>query len=138
MLFPVAEGLSWLQPRLCDPPSLSEAPVSVQVSDLLREQFFLRSELGYSSHPSSTRHTSRSPSPILEEAPDREERPGTYRAFVSITPATPPRPNAEEKQPEREEGGTQAAEVGAGAGEEENLQQLIKQVQEDYFNYYIS
>ncbi|TWW81140.1 Sperm-specific antigen 2 [Takifugu flavidus] len=102
------------------------------VSDLLREQFYLQSEISYGSRASSTRHTSRSPSPVPGEGQDREERLGTYRASVSITPAAPPRPNPEEKQPERDGGGVNTPAVGgsAGAGEQENLQQLIKQIKE--------
>lgn len=107
--------------------ALSNSTTSVQVSDLLREQFYLQSEISYGSHASSTRHTSRSPSPVPGEGQDREERLGTYRASISITPATPPRPNTEQ---ERDGSGVKTPAVGgsAGAGEQENLQQLIKQV----------
>lgn len=110
--------------------ALCNSTTSVQVSDLLREQFYLQSEISYGSHASSTRHTSRSPSPAPGEGQDREERLGTYRASISITPATPPRPNTEEKQQERDGSGEQTPAVGgsAGAGEQDNLQQLIKQV----------
>lgn len=109
--------------------AFSNSTTSVQVSDLLREQFYLQSEISYGSH-ASTRHTSRSPSPVPEESQDREERLGTYRASISITPATPPRPNTEEKQQERDGSGVKTPAVGgsAAAGEQENLQQLIKQV----------
>lgn len=110
--------------------ALSHSTTSVQVSDLLREQFYLQSEISYGSHASSTRHTSRSPSPAPGEGQDREERLGTYRATISITPATPPRPNTEEKQQESDGSADKTSAVGgpAGAGEQENLQQLIKQV----------
>lgn len=109
---------------------LSNSTMSVQVSDLLREQFFLQSEISYGSHTSSTRHTSRSPSPIPEEGQGREERPGTYRASINLTPAAPPRPNTEEKPQERDGSRLKTPEVGGsvGAGEQENLQQLINQV----------
>lgn len=110
--------------------ALSHGTTSVQVSDLLREQFYLQSELSYGSQASSTRHTSRSASPVPGEAQDGEERLSTYRASISITPAAPPRPHAEEKQQERGGSADTASAVGgsAGAGEQENLQQLIKQV----------
>lgn len=108
--------------------ALSKSNVSVQVSDLLREQFFLQSAISYGSHASSTGHTSQSNSPIPEEGQEREERPSTYKASISITPAAPPRPNAEEKQPEKDESRVKPPAVQGSAGEQENLQQLIKQV----------
>lgn len=111
--------------------ALSKSSISVQVSDLLREQFFLQSEIGYGSHASSTRHTSRSNSPIPEGGQEREERPSFYRASISITPATPPRPKTEEKQPEEDKSRLKTPEVRGSSGEQENLQQLIKQVKEN-------
>uniref|UniRef100_A0A8C6LWB4 ITPR interacting domain containing 2 n=1 Tax=Nothobranchius furzeri TaxID=105023 RepID=A0A8C6LWB4_NOTFU len=110
--------------------------VNFQVSDLLREQFFLQSELGYDGHGPS----SRSPSPARRD--DGRQRQEVYRASVSITPAPPPRPNAptgqqeegqrhgEEAEGENEEGQEEASETEGAAGliGADNLQHLIREV----------
>uniref|UniRef100_A0A1A8KCD2 Sperm specific antigen 2 n=1 Tax=Nothobranchius kuhntae TaxID=321403 RepID=A0A1A8KCD2_NOTKU len=106
------------------------------VSDLLREQFFLQSELGYDGHGPS----SRSPSPARRD--DGRQRQEVYRASVSITPAPPPRPNAptgqqeegqrhgEEAEGENEEGQEEASETEGAAGliGADNLQHLIREI----------
>lgn len=124
------------------------------VSDLLREQHYLRSELSYDGHATPTDPSSRSSSPV--HGGDGEQRGGVYKASVNITPAPPPRPNArieeqkEEEEEEAEEENRDAGERGGGSGgtggggggeaskEEgaaggvrvENLQQLIKEIRE--------
>lgn len=119
---------------------------SLQVSDLLREQLLLRSEIsddcdGGGDTPS--RRSSRSPS--SQRGEDGEQRGGgTYRSSINITPATPPRPNAHaeeteeqgdeeetKEQAEREAGlevGPSELEGAVGGAKMDNLQQLIKQV----------
>ncbi|XP_042350311.1 protein ITPRID2 isoform X3 [Plectropomus leopardus] len=110
------------------------------VSDLLREQLYLQSELSYDGHAPSTNHSSRSSSPV------RGGGGGVYRASVNITPAPPPRPNTqieeEEQEQEKEEGqrdegggrgggGEVPKEEGAAGGVNvENLQQLIREIRE--------
>lgn len=113
------------------------------MSDLLREQHFLQSEISYDGQAASTNPSSRSSSPVRGEREEREQRGGTYRASINITPAPPPRPNThteeevEEKDGDgdrgggREGGGRELSDVeGAAAGgvRAENLQQLITEV----------
>lgn len=122
---------------------MSSCSTSRQVSDLLREQLLLRSEISDDGGDTPSRHSSRSPS--LQRGEDGEHRGGgggTYRASINITPATPPRPNAhaEEREEDEERNKEQGErEAGAGVGPSEfggavggakmdNLQQLIKQV----------
>lgn len=115
------------------------------VSDLLREQHFLQSEISYDGQAASTNPSSRSSSPVRGEREEREQRGGTYRASINITPAPPPRPNThteeevEEKDGDgdrgggREGGGRELSDVeGAAAGgvRAENLQQLIREIRE--------
>ncbi|XP_076603276.1 protein ITPRID2 isoform X2 [Chaetodon auriga] len=124
------------------------------VSDLLREQLTLQSEISYSGHAPSTNPSSRSSSPVRGEGGDRgdrEQRQGVYRASINITPAPPPRPNThteeegeEEEEGERDrEGGRGGGGGGGGGGGEiseveevaggirvENLQQLIREIRE--------
>ena len=117
----------------------------VQVSDLLREQLFLQSELNYdgcapSTNPSSG--SSRSSSPVRGGGGGGgscEQRQNIYRASINITPAPPPRPNTYSGEEEEEERGTDSVggggrggvpeEEGAAGGiRVENLQQLIREV----------
>ncbi|KAM9347636.1 protein ITPRID2 [Symphorus nematophorus] len=116
------------------------------VSDLLREQLLLRSELSYGGHAPSTNPSSRSSSPVRGEKGDCEQRRGVYRASINITPVPPPRPNthAEEEEEQEEEqrdrgggggggeGGGEIPEVEGAAGgvRVENLQQLIREIRE--------
>lgn len=119
---------------------------AIQVSDLLREQLFLQSELNYdgrtpSTNPSS--RSSRSSSPVRGRgAGSCEQRQSVYRASINITPAPPPRPNTQSGQEEEEEeleergkdsGGRGRGEVpeeegAAGEIRVDNLQQLIREV----------
>ncbi|CAK6977838.1 protein ITPRID2 [Scomber scombrus] len=118
------------------------------VSDLLREQLFLQSELNYdgrapSTNPSS--RSSRSSSPVRGGGESCEQRQSVFRASINITPAPPPRPNThsgEEEEEEEEERGRDSGGGGGGRGgvpEEEgaaggirveNLQQLIREIRE--------
>lgn len=98
---------------------------SVQVSDLLREQLFLQSELSYEDQATSTEPSTRSSSPVQGGG-------GVYRASINITPAPPPRPNTHTEE-EEDEGGRVGEEVpeeetGAGEVRVENLQELIREV----------
>lgn len=109
---------------------------SVQVSDLLREQLVLRSEITDHSPVPPSRRSSQSSISVRGE--EGEQRGGTYRASINITPATPQRPNTvteqeEEKKEDGESDGEQAVnepevEGAVGGVKVDNLQQLIKQV----------
>ncbi|XP_072252670.1 protein ITPRID2 isoform X2 [Leuresthes tenuis] len=117
------------------------------MSDLLREQFFLQSELSYDGHGPSTNPSTRSSSPV--RGGDTKQRQGVYRASINITPAPPPRPNTlteegEEGERQRDSEGVEVGKVGEGFGEEdtleeegaagrfkvENFQQLIREIRE--------
>ncbi|XP_059198783.1 protein ITPRID2 isoform X2 [Centropristis striata] len=125
------------------------------VSDLLREQLYLQSELSYEGHSASTNPSSRSSSPVRGRGGggrDAEQKGGVYRASININPAPPPRPNThteeeEEKEEESERdrrdgqgrgGGGEVPEeeeeeeeVGAAGGAKMgNLQQLIREIRE--------
>lgn len=109
------------------------------MSDLLREQLYLQSELSYDSHPPSTVPSSRSSSPVREG--DHEHGQGVYRASINITPVPPSRPNTQAVEEEQERGGGGGEQGGGGrarreeegaAGEKvvDNLQQLIREIRE--------
>uniref|UniRef100_A0A667XA28 ITPR interacting domain containing 2 n=2 Tax=Myripristis murdjan TaxID=586833 RepID=A0A667XA28_9TELE len=106
------------------------------VSDLLREQLLLQSELGYEGHAPSTGPSSRCSSPIRRGG---EHQVGVYRASINITPAPPPRLNTHTEEEEGEEGQGRGEEPterggggggGGGGGQVENLQQLIREIRE--------
>lgn len=115
------------------------------MSDLLREQHFLQSEISYGGQAPSTNPSTRSSSPVRGERDEREQRGGTYRASINITPAPPPRPSThteeeveedgdrdrgEGREGGREVGGRELPDVEGAAGgvRAENLQQLIREV----------
>ncbi|XP_041857252.1 protein ITPRID2 isoform X2 [Melanotaenia boesemani] len=113
------------------------------MSDLLREQFFLQSELSYDGRAPSTDPSTRSSSPVRGEGRvDVKQRPEVYRASISITPAPPPRPNMnteeEEGERRRDSEGVEGGKVGGEEEEEEaagrfkvnNFQQLIQEIRE--------
>ncbi|XP_041662689.1 protein ITPRID2 [Cheilinus undulatus] len=110
------------------------------VSDLLREQLYLRSELSYDGHTPSTHPSSRSSSPVQGGGGDQEQSQGVYKASINITPAPPPRPNTltEEEEDEEQEGNGRGGGGGEAPEEEgavgglrvENLEQLIKEIRE--------
>ncbi|XP_034416948.1 protein ITPRID2 isoform X2 [Cyclopterus lumpus] len=102
------------------------------VSDLLREQLLLQSELSYGSHTPSTEPSSRTSTPVAGEG---EQKGGVYRASININPVPAPRPNTHTEEEEREEGESE----GGGVPEEEgaaggirvgDLQQLIREIRE--------
>ncbi|XP_062312261.1 protein ITPRID2 [Osmerus eperlanus] len=123
------------------------------MSDLLREQLYLQTELGYEggasrgATPSSGR-SSRSASPLrgsaLTPEPGQPQKTGVYRASVTITPATPQRPSSHAPQAARDththpteeelgpgEGGERpSGEKKSEEGRQETpqLQQLIKEI----------
>lgn len=107
------------------------------MSELLREQLCLQSELSYDGRAPSTNPSSRSASPV---GGDDEQRQSVYRASINITPALPPRPSTHTV--EVEDGGERATGGGepGGGGHRElpdekepaeglSLQQLIREVQ---------
>ncbi|KAM8857639.1 protein ITPRID2 isoform 1-T2 [Synchiropus picturatus] len=104
------------------------------VSDLLREQLLLQSELSLNNLSPAAEHSSRSSSP----APEGGE--GVYRASINITPVAPSRPQIrlEKASEQAEESGNEEAgssegpvEMAAAANmSEEKLQQLIKEIRE--------
>lgn len=108
------------------------------MSDLLREQLFLQSELSYNVHSPFTNPSSRSSSPVRGDEGDGKQTQGVYRSSVNITPTAPSRPNAhnEEKEEEEEEGrreskgveGEKAAPEKEGAAGGIDFKQLIKEV----------
>lgn len=118
------------------------------VSDLLREQLFLQSEIGSDRHSSYTNPSPRSVSPVREDqgGGDGKQKQGMYRASINITPAPPPRLNVHTEETEEEERASDGAALAAGGGgrgeapevEEgaagevrvDSLQQLIKEIRE--------
>ncbi|KAM8855752.1 protein ITPRID2 isoform 1-T4 [Spinachia spinachia] len=128
-----------------DSPSTSSALRAMEpVSDLLREQLLLQSELSYSGHTASTAPSSRTSSP-LPIGRDGEQKGCVYRASININPVPPPRPNtlSEEEEREEEESDRGKRDTGeshrGGAAEEEgasggmrvgDLQQLIREIRE--------
>ncbi|XP_028847196.1 protein ITPRID2 isoform X2 [Denticeps clupeoides] len=120
------------------------------VSDLLREQLYLQSELGYDGSVSvaSTPRSglsSRSASPVrMRRTSERssEQRGGLFRSTLSLTPAIPPRPGVDSPQPtasDREE--TMTSPEGEGdrgpaaggadrAADNPQLQTLIKEIRD--------
>ncbi|XP_008326425.1 sperm-specific antigen 2 homolog isoform X2 [Cynoglossus semilaevis] len=110
-----------------------------RVSDLLREQFSLQSELSYDGNTPSTNVSTRSSTPILRVRRDSGSRQGVYRASINITPVPPPRGNThvqEEEVQMNEEGserGGKAPEEGLTGGRgvtNDSLQQLIREIRE--------
>ncbi|XP_012689400.2 protein ITPRID2 isoform X2 [Clupea harengus] len=109
--------------------SLSNSSALEPLSDLLREQLYLQSELGYegglscattpmSGRSSGTASPSRS---SRASGPSSPQRGGLYRATVCLTPAPPPRPGVEASQPlapEREDGPSVTMEGDEGDGME--------------------
>ncbi|KAJ0005783.1 hypothetical protein NQD34_015677 [Periophthalmus magnuspinnatus] len=109
------------------------------VSDLLREQLLLQSELRYHSNSGSPASSCCS-SPVRRS---QSQGKGHYSASINITPAPPPRSRAEIPQPhpseEPEEGlhSTEDTPTRAGQGQEpetrppvDNLEQLIREIRQ--------
>ncbi|XP_057192623.1 protein ITPRID2 isoform X2 [Triplophysa rosa] len=74
------------------------------VTDLLREQLYLQSELGYEAASPTSGRSSRASSPgrfsrTLESCSPSPKQGGVYRATLSITPSVPPRPGVEVPRP---------------------------------------
>ncbi|XP_055086470.1 protein ITPRID2-like isoform X2 [Periophthalmus magnuspinnatus] len=112
---------------------------SPKVSDLLREQLLLQSELRYHSNSGSPASSCCS-SPVRRS---QSQGKGHYSASINITPAPPPRSRAEIPQPhpseEPEEGlhSTEDTPTRAGQGQEpetrppvDNLEQLIREIRQ--------
>ncbi|XP_019750262.1 sperm-specific antigen 2 homolog isoform X3 [Hippocampus comes] len=104
-----------------DEASASSALRAVEpVSDLLREQFLLQSELSDDRHAASSL-------PPLGPGPGaggHPRGPAVYRASINITPVPPARPDRR-----RDEEGEEEA-LGAGRGDGDALHQLIAEVGE--------
>lgn len=115
------------------------------MSDLLREQLMLQSEISYGGHAPSTNPSSRSSrcsSPARGDGGVREQPGGVYRATININPAPPRRTNTQSEEGEEEEGERDRGGGGGGEGETpevqgaaggirvENLQQLIREIRE--------
>lgn len=119
------------------------------VSDLLREQFFLQSELGYDGRGPSSVPSTRSTSPVRrgeDDDDDGKQRQAVYRASINITPAPPGRPNTHTEAMAEEDGqrdgeGLEEGKGGkepeaperegeAGKHRPENFQQLIREIRE--------
>ncbi|KAM6955484.1 protein ITPRID2 [Lycodopsis pacificus] len=100
------------------------------VSDLLREQLLLQSELSYDGHSPSTAPSSRASSPAPGGG-NGEQKGGLYRTSININPVPPPRPNTRTEEEGESDGGGVPEEQGAlggiGVG---NLQQLIREIRE--------
>ncbi|XP_061647559.1 protein ITPRID2 isoform X3 [Phyllopteryx taeniolatus] len=117
---------------------LTQQAAPRKVSDLLREQFLLQSELSYDDHAASS-----TPSSVPSSRPcsptsgvgGSQQRPGVYRASITITPVPPPRPDRLRYQQEEEEEGAgdkdKALEEAVAAGLcRDNLHQLITEIRE--------
>ncbi|XP_008280718.1 sperm-specific antigen 2 [Stegastes partitus] len=90
------------------------------MSDLLREQLFLQSEISSDGHAPSTAPSSRASSPFRRG--DGERRQGVYKASISITPSLRPGPSKhteEEEEEEEEEENKEDVERDSGGEEEE-------------------
>ncbi|XP_062390170.1 protein ITPRID2 isoform X2 [Sardina pilchardus] len=113
--------------------SMSNASALEPMSDLLREQLYLQSELGYegglsrATTPMSGR-SSGTVSPVRSHraASGRSspQRGALYRATVCLTPAPPPRPGVE--PPEQPPAGTEEEVVG-GQGRTESCSPAVEQ-----------
>ncbi|XP_051998471.1 protein ITPRID2-like [Xyrauchen texanus] len=73
------------------------------VTDLLREQLYLQSELGYEAVTPSSGHSSRASSPetlnrTLESCSPSTQRGGIFRATLNLMPTVPPRPGVKVPQ----------------------------------------
>ncbi|XP_076024199.1 protein ITPRID2 isoform X2 [Genypterus blacodes] len=102
------------------------------MSDLLREQLLLQSELCYDGHTPSTGPSSRSSSPVRGGG---EQKGGVFSASVNIIPAPAPRPNTHTEEEEAEEGGEaegeeRAANQGGGGVRLDSMQQFIREIRE--------
>lgn len=78
--------------------------VNVQVTDLLKEQLYLQSELGYEAATPSSGRSSRASSPgrfnqTLDSCSPSLQRGSVYRATLNLTPTIPPRPGMEVPRP---------------------------------------
>ncbi|XP_050974736.1 protein ITPRID2 isoform X2 [Labeo rohita] len=74
------------------------------VTDLLKEQLYLQSELRYEAATPSSGRSSRASSPgrfnrTLESCSPSPQRSSVYRATLNVTPSVPPRPGMEVPRP---------------------------------------
>ncbi len=115
--------------------------VNVQVTDLLKEQLYLQSELGYDAVTPSSGRSSRASSPgrlnrTLESCSSSPQRGSVYRATLNLTPAVPPRPGMEVARtvsPERMEGSMTPASLELSRDEDEmSLDGRRSRATEDY------
>lgn len=111
------------------------------VTDLLKEQLYLQSELGYDAVTPSSGRSSRASSPgrlnrTLESCSSSPQRGSVYRATLNLTPAVPPRPGMEVARtvsPERMEGSMTPASLELSRDEDEmSLDGRRSRATEDY------
>ncbi|XP_061917896.1 protein ITPRID2 [Entelurus aequoreus] len=102
------------------------------VSDLLREQRLLQSQLSYEDDDDTASALTSSPPTSHARSQGADQPPGVFRASINITPAPPPRPNRQGVVEEGSEAprGEEEEESGPEGLKGETLQDLIREIRE--------